>query len=362
MPAVAGQDDGLAGLHVGKLRLRLLPDLGLDALAAPVELAQLGRERGGLRLVGAHQQAAGLEGLPQTPGGVEARREAEADGRGGEVLRVHAGLPQHGRKAGQRVFLQLSDAAAHQVAVLVHKGHHVRHRPDGNQIRVAFKHRFPVPVAGADELERDAHPGEAGIGVGLALELAVDHGHRVRQGAGLALMVVGDDHVHAEGTGVLGLLHGGDAAVDRDGERHALLAQRFHRAAVQPVALLPAVGDIGEAADAAPAEVIRHEAGGGDPVHVVIAVNGDRLAQADRLLDAGARDGHAAEQQGIVQAFGAALHETVRAARRREAAQRQHGREQRPVARFQQLRGDGRLTVWNCPFLPIHKRFHSFSL
>ena len=91
-------------------------------------------------------------------------------------------------------------------------------------------------------------------------------------------MVVGDDQVDAQLFGVGGLLHGGDAVVHRDDQGIALVRQLFQHVLVHAVAALGAQGQFAAHLRAQVGEILVQNGGGGDAVHVVVAVNDDGLA------------------------------------------------------------------------------------
>ena len=91
-------------------------------------------------------------------------------------------------------------------------------------------------------------------------------------------MVVGDDQVDAQLPGVGGLLHGGDAVVHRDDQGIALVRQFFQRVPVHAVAALGAQGQFAAHLRAQVGEILVQNGGGGNAVHVVVAVNDDGLA------------------------------------------------------------------------------------
>ena len=182
-------------------------------------------------------------------------------------------------------------------------------------------------------------------------------GQRVR-----ALVVVGDHHVHPQALGVLRLVHGGDAAVHRDDKGNALPVQGIHCVPVQAVALLHPVGDVGNHRRALAAEKIGEQAGGGDPVHVIVPVDGDALVPLQRQTQAPGGLVHVQHQQRVVEQFlpagqkGSGLFRSVLT----PGAQSQ-GR-QRGDAR--PLQGGARLAVTVCPvpLLIFHGRALSLPI
>ena len=172
---------------------------------------------------------------------------------------------------------------AHNGAVLSRQAHDVGHRADGRQIGVALQQLVPPGRAaqGQDELEGHPHPGQALEGIGAVGPAGVHYRRGGGQG-GLALVVVGDHQLHPQGGSAGRLLHGGDAAVHRDDEAHPLAPEGGHRLPVEAVALLHPVGDVGDHRPPLPAEEVGEQAGGGDAVHVVVAVDRDMFPRRQR--------------------------------------------------------------------------------
>ena len=146
-------------------------------------------------------------------------------------------------------------------------------------------------------------------------------------------MVVGDDHVDADLRGVRSLLDGGDAAVDRYDKAYALRLERVERGAVEPVALLVPVGDIGHTLDPLAAQIVRDKAGGGDAVHIIVAVDCDGLPVPYRAQDALVRLVHVQHQHGVAQQLLPAGDKRLCFGGGFDPPQRQHHRQQRREAR-----------------------------
>ena len=146
-------------------------------------------------------------------------------------------------------------------------------------------------------------------------------------------MMVGDDHVDADLRGMRGLLNGGNAAVDRYDKAHALRLERIERGAVEPVALLVAVGDIGHAPESLSAQIVRDKAGGGDAVHIIVAVDRNGLPVPYRAQDALTRLVHVQHQHGVAQQLLPAGDERVCLGGSPDPPQHQHHRQQRREAR-----------------------------
>ena len=94
-------------------------------------------------------------------------------------------------------------------------------------------------------------------------------------------MVVGDDQLEPDAAGKSGFMDRGDAAVDADDELAAVAVDLTQGVGVDAVALFEPVGDV--VADVRPGELeqVPEDGGGGDPVHIVIAVDDDVFCVAE---------------------------------------------------------------------------------
>ena len=99
-------------------------------------------------------------------------------------------------------------------------------------------------------------------------------------------MMIRDDQIHAAVFGDFGLLDGGHAAVDGDDEFGALIADLGDGLGVEAVTFLNAVRDVKLDLAAQQGDGVPEDAGGGDAVDIVVAVDDDRFAVADGLGDA----------------------------------------------------------------------------
>ena len=120
------------------------------------------------------------------------------------------------------------------------------------------------------------------ICIGVVRTFGIDNGTGIGDGTVLALMVIGDYEIEPEASGKNRLLGGGDAAVDRDDEGTALFPELLQSGGVQPVAFVVAVGNVPAAVHSAAAQIVREKTGGGDAVHVVIAVDRDPFLSLNR--------------------------------------------------------------------------------
>ena len=167
----------------------------------------------------AAQQLERQRGVLEAAGGVEARRQAKADGAGVDAVGLDAGdLHQRGQPGARRA-AQAPQADAGQHAVLVDQRHDVGDGADGDHVgeRPQGERHLDARLRGLLEqrvrqLEGDADPGE--LRARVAGQLGSDD-DAVRRRA-LHLVVIGDDDVHAELAGASHLGARVDAAVDRD--------------------------------------------------------------------------------------------------------------------------------------------------
>ena len=161
-------------------------------------------------------------GLPHAPGRVDARREHKADGGRGQALVLHARLAQQHFQADVAGLCHLLKPFGHDDAVFAHDRHNVRHRTQRDQVGIAVKHGICVALERTDQLERHAHTRQAVERIGAVRTLVVHDRIRLRQCV-VALMVVGDDHPHAQLACSRDLLVRRDAGVHCDQQACPLL-------------------------------------------------------------------------------------------------------------------------------------------
>ena len=127
-------------------------------------------------------------------------------------------------------------------------------------------------------------------------------GERLRQAhCGLGQVVVGDDQIEVEARGFVRGGEGADAGIHADDEAHAFGRGAREHLGLHAVAVAQAMRDV--IADSAAEDLdggLEQDDGGG-AVHVVVAVDEDRLARRDGLLDARDRGGHAVQRIGVEQ-------------------------------------------------------------
>ena len=229
-------------------------------------------------------------------------------------------------------------ALAHQRPVDAGQRHDIAHSPQGDeveplaQVGLGACRAVPARLAqGAIDADRQqeshAHRRHLLVRAVVVQAIGIDHGHRLRQ-RDLRHVMVDDDQVEAHALRLGQRLEGGDAAIDRDHDRGALLLDAEQRRRIGAVAFLAPVGNVdGDVAADGPEEARQQRRRGG-AVDVVVAEHHDLLALADRAHDA--RDGgvHVLEMRGIGQELAQGGLEEVRhafeidLARRQQAADR----------------------------------------
>ena len=113
-------------------------------------------------------------------------------------------------------------------------------------------------------------------------------------------MMVGNDQPQAQRPGKAGLLLGGDAAVHGDEQAAAVVIKGLDGGGVQAIALAQTVGDVIGAVCPAGAQILDHDAGGGDAVHIVIAVDRDLHPVPEGAADLLHGQIHVLQQIGVV--------------------------------------------------------------
>ena len=100
-------------------------------------------------------------------------------------------------------------------------------------------------------------------------------------------VMIGDDEFEADLLRVARLIDGGDAAINRDDDLDAFIAQRAQRIAIESVSLFDSMGHIGSHGErrCQRAQHVPENRGGHHAINVVIAVNGDLPMRAHRGAD-----------------------------------------------------------------------------
>ena len=218
----------------------LAEDPLLDRLALAVQLLQLRRDPVCGLLVAGQQQLERRRRPAQAAGGVDPRREPEADGALVDDGRVDAGCPHQRLQARPGRRREPTQAGDRQRAVLVDERDDVGDRREGDEVEVADEPLVTRPEQRLGELVDDPRAAELGERVGRGPgrdDRAI--GERVARA-----MVVGDDHVEPRSLGSRDLVDGGDSAVDGQHEPAAFPGQTRERLAGEAVALLEAAGQV----------------------------------------------------------------------------------------------------------------------
>ncbi len=179
-----------------------------------------------------------------------------------------------------------------------------------------FDEKFPKGFADASragngvadspgQLERDAGAAEIRIGIRRAdsRQAGMDDGMAIRKPRRIAvrLMMVGNDQVDIALPGDRRRLDRRDAAIDRHDQLGAVIDNLPQRLGVEAVSFVDAMRNVGVHLTAEERDGMPEDAGGGDAVNVVIAVNDDFLAVADGPGDPCRRGGQARQQRRIGQ-------------------------------------------------------------
>ena len=303
MPVLAREHVAAAALRrlgpLANLRDRLAKDALLDGLAVAVQGLELAGEalRFG-RVVGQEHLERGAR-MAEPSGGVDPRREPEAELAGLDRRRIDArGLHERAQPGTGRLG-QAAQAGRDQVAVLVHERDDVGDRRQRDQVEP------PLQVGGGERLEE--LPDDAGAAE--LLEWVVGRARRndraVRERLARPVMV-GDDDAEPARLGGLDLGDGRDPAVHGEEKPAALVGEPFERLAGDAVALLEAAREVPVDVCAEVAQRGDRERGRADPVHVVVAVHADPASGGDRLADRVTGLLHRAEQERIVAGIGRA--------------------------------------------------------
>ena len=134
---------------------------------------------------------------------------------------------------------------------------------------------------GNEEIERDTDAGEELEGKRAVRKVRVEDGAGVRDGF-TRRVVIGDDEVNAESPAEFRLGHGGDTAVHGDDDPGANRRRSPDSRLGEAVPMLHPVGDVIKTGEPDAPEELDEERRRRYPVHVVIAVDADRLPSVSR--------------------------------------------------------------------------------
>ena len=269
MPVGVGQDNGLRSVLTSQHLLDLLMDFQFNVLPLLVEAAQAAGHRLAPLGVFGEKQVHSQFDFPHPPGGIDAGRQNKADGTGAQTLRCAPGLGHETFQTWPAGLPQGRQAPGHKRTVLPPKGHHICHRPQAYQVGIFPQNRLLVACQSCSQLKSHPNAREVPVGIAVTLAMGVHHSHCLRQPV-FALMVIGDDEIHAQLPAQRRLLHGGNAAVHRHNQGHALTGQEPDRRRVQTVALPHPSGDVGPAVRSPLPEEIREQACGSHTVYIIV--------------------------------------------------------------------------------------------
>ena len=201
--------------------------------------------------------------------------------------------------------------------------HGVRNRGDGHQL----EERGQQDAAGARaegvgvrrqrcsgvqqrlrQLERNRRSAQVLVGIGTSRLRGIEHRQRVGDGCAVGRVVVGDNEVEAKRARLHGLGDGADSGVHADHQAHAGLSRLAQDRVLHPIALADAMGQViahlrrllrfHRQPDSLDGRLQQDSRRGA--VHVVVAVDQDRLGVANCAQDSLDGSVHAQQLRRIV--------------------------------------------------------------
>ena len=164
-----------------------------------------------------------------------------------------------------------------------------------------MRDRIAALEDGLRQLERDGGAAERFFRIRAAGLIGIENGERVRDCVvGIGQVVVGDDEVEAETARGFSFGESPHAGIDGDDQAHALGIRGLKHARLQAVALANAMRHVEAHHAAEHLDGGFEQDDGGGAVDVVIAVEQNRLARGDGLLQAVRGGLHAQHEKGIV--------------------------------------------------------------
>src|SRR5690349_14903763 len=113
----------------------------------------------------------------------------------------------------------------------------------------------------------------------------MDDGRRIGQ-RGAKFVMIGDDQFESKTARRVGLRNTGNAAIDGNDQFRSLLSQDLKRFVVESVAFINSVRNVISDLAAEQAQALHEQAGAGDAVDIVVAIDGDALAGGNSAPDA----------------------------------------------------------------------------
>ena len=255
MPLVEAQGFRVAGVADLHQRHGVLVHTGLDLPAPRVQFVEPAGVTPRFGQIGRQQTADADAHVFQPPGGVEPRRDGEAEIRRRELGRVALGDFQQRLHAGtQRAGAHPPQPLMNQNAVVPIQRNDIGDRADGDQIQPIRQMghgdaaRLEVPVRaeylahGAQHIVGDADAGQIAACELRIRQVGIHQCVRLRQIVA-GQMVIGDDDVHPGRLRERHAFHAGRAVVHRDDDVWLLPQQHARERGRQAVAVLETVGD-----------------------------------------------------------------------------------------------------------------------
>ncbi len=239
--------------------------------------------------------------MVQTPSRIEPRRQLERD----RLRRAISGDSRHllqRPNTAARATRELRQSFQNEPFVLVTQRHDIGDCSQRHKIqkRIQRQSAFSIPdLVGLNHFEgqrRRAQPGKWIPGAGA---MRIHHGHSRRHGL-VRLVMVRDDHIHAQLFRQRNFLVRGRSAVRRHEQRHSFVVKSLHGPQVESVSFPLAVRHIGPDIGADRTEERQVQARRSHPVYVVVAVETDRLPGLDRPVQSLDRNLHVGDQEGIM--------------------------------------------------------------
>ena len=290
VPAVGGEHVrrglGPAGARRGDLRLGLEEDPRLDVAPLHVDAVELLGDRARPLDVGRQQQLEPRVGAVQPAGGVDPRREPEADRARVHPARVDARDLHQRLQPGLARRRERPQALAHQPPVLVHERHAVRHGGERDEVEVGVGGGGVQPgrlQQRAREQVRDA--GRAQLRARVAADGRMDDRRVGQRPVRARRVVVGDDDVQPRSARGRHLVDGRDRAVDGDEQLRPARGEPLDGRAREPVAVVDPARQVPVDVRAERPQRPHEHRGRAHAVDVVVAVDGDPRAALDARED-----------------------------------------------------------------------------
>ncbi len=302
--------------------LRFLHDARHLGLAAGIQFLELARELFCFLRVLGREQAERELGRAHARSRIDARRDRKSDVVLGRIMQLQTRRARERTQSRPLRLTQHTQAPVHERAILIDHRHHVGDGGDRDEVQEPLLPTIwyrdetlrPAFLAFSHEclcnLECDPCTREPREGISLLLRIDDDAlGQRLRD-----VVMVGDDHIDTERSGVRHRFHCRRAHVHRDDECHSARVQLVDRVRMKPVSFFVAMRDIDlERAVPQLVEHLMQERRARDAVAVEVAIHGDALPLLHR--EEYPRHGaiHVGHQKGVVRiAFVVGGQETFR--------------------------------------------------